>query len=171
MVELADRLEVMMVRVTSGDGNLMARFEGGHELSVKMRPGSFRSYREDSLARQLGQLFTLVWTGYRRGYFQAMGAAEESETPDWDARDRRCRQAAAETVAVATSPLRLLRAKAVGLLDWSVDIKPGALASLDEARLLYEARNVFDAVLSDHNAKVRELIKRTYRDHAAGHGY
>jgi hypothetical protein len=153
----ADQLDTMTIRATSPDGQIQLTFSGGSDITLTFRTGAYARYRERPLESQLARLATGVWTGYRRGYLQAIGETAGGDQPSTDERRRRFQDARARMLATAESPRGFVRVEAVGLMRWRVDIRDGALTRLTEQQFVTEANAAAKALLADYAAKMVHL--------------
>ncbi|ADD41850.1 hypothetical protein [Stackebrandtia nassauensis] len=167
-MSLSDELAKLVVEVTSPDGNIKAKLVAGEQLTVAFRPGTYARYDERGLEHQLSRLAMLAWTGYRRGFFEAKGRAEDISAKDaekehlnhWDANTRRYNEEMAQIVARGKSSGNVIRAQAKGLAFWKVEIRDGTLASMDEATFCAECVSVLAAVQRD--SKNQEILLKDF---------
>ncbi|MGH8882836.1 MAG: hypothetical protein ACRD0P_36765, partial [Stackebrandtia sp.] len=69
---MADRLNNMVVKVSSPDKQIEAGLRDRDAVTVTFRADSYSRYTERTLEYQLSRLATLLWTGYQRGYNDAV---------------------------------------------------------------------------------------------------
>jgi hypothetical protein len=158
---MADRLDSMVVTANSPDGQVTATVSKREQVDIEFRRGAYRRYDERTLEHQLARMATLAWIGYRRGYFEALSAANgetiRGDEEEWDANRRRFQQARAAVVAEGASPTGWIRAEATGLTHWRVRIEDGALTQLTEDEFRSEARGTVAALLMDYDEKMLAL--------------
>lgn len=163
---LTDRLDNMVLRVMSPDNMIMAKVEKRFSVSLAFRPDTYASYRPTVLEHQLARLGTLVWTGYQRGYYMALSEATGQKITGpgktWDPNRRRFREEQAATVFKAVSPGGWIRCENVGMLNWSVRLKDGALDRLDERAFVSEATETVRRLIADYRAKMIVLKDEHY---------
>jgi len=161
-----DRLDTMTIRAASADQQIQVTLSGGHDIAVRFRPGAYEKYRERVLEQQLARLGTGVWTGFRRGYLQAVsqatGVEPRADSAGDDPKRRAFQEARARLLVSAESPRGTVRVESVGLVRWRVDIKDGALGRLTEQQFLGELTGAVKAMIADYNTKMRKLKDRIF---------
>lgn len=163
---MADRLNKMVVTVSSPDGQIEGVLRDRDAVSVEFRVGTYRRYQERTLEYQLARLATLLWTGYQRGYNDAVAAATGRPVQDgrhlWDARRRAFRDAQAATVAEGMSVGERVFITNTGMLSWQVVIKDGTIAAVDEKEFAVECVSAFDRLMMDYRHKMALLRAEHY---------
>lgn len=163
---MADRLAAMVVKVTSPDGQIEGELRDNDALRLSFHPGTYRTYTEDNLGRQLSRLALRMWTGYQRAYDEAIAEATgrpvERSVEEWDANRRRFRQAQAETKCTGFSTDGWVYAETVGFVSWNFVVRNGAIAKLDEGEFVAEALSAYFVMNNDYRNKMRALRAEHY---------
>lgn len=164
---LAEKMANLTVRATSPDGGLEAVLTHPVRLDLIFAPATYRRYREERLGRQLAAVATNLWTGHRRAFLAALGAAlgEQADglaESDSDPVARRYREAIASIVVDHRSPGGRVRVKTRALVRWDVEIRPGTVAALSEPEFRQEALAAGQAVVDEYLGQVRELRDEHY---------
>ncbi|GIG65853.1 YbaB/EbfC family nucleoid-associated protein [Phytomonospora endophytica] len=169
MSRLKDLLDRMVVTVRSPDNMIKARLYEQKRLQVAFRPGAYERYRADRLEHQLSRLGTLMWTGYRRGYYAALGEVTgRAHDPSprratWDPNRRRFQEEQATTPFEGASPSGLVRVTNVGMMDWRVTVEPEALKLRDEHGFADELAAAGRSLLADYRVKTVVMKDEHYR--------
>lgn len=163
---MADRLAAMVVKATSPDGQIEGELRDNDALSLRFLGNTYRHYTEDGLGRQLSRLALRMWTGYQRGYDEAIAAATgrpvERSMETWDANRRRFREAQATTKCTGFSTEGWVYAETTGMVSWAFVVRDGALTKLDEPGFVDEALSAYYVMNSDYRAKMRALRAEHY---------
>lgn len=162
-----ERIDAMKVTVRSPDGRVQARLTGGKYLEVGFARGAYHDYDEALLEHQLSQLAKLLWTGYQRGFDQAVdeatgGRAGRSDEEHWDANERRFATEVSKLVAKGVSPGNCVKAETEGMRNWRVRIRDGTLDRLDEQTFGEEVAALAQAVISDYRGGVATARQRYF---------
>lgn len=171
MSTIGQLLDKMVIRATSPDGNIRSTITNDVDVDVAFRPGSYAGYTRESLSHQLVRLAALTFTGLHKGrdeaYKNSQGLSDqevaESGAPHWDANRRRYDEALSDIEAAGISRNQLIRIRSKGVLQWKVDIKPGALERLDESAFRAELHSAIAALLGDRSRKII-VLKSEYFD-------
>ncbi|HZE39032.1 MAG TPA: hypothetical protein VE172_09510 [Stackebrandtia sp.] len=158
---LADRLDAMVVRVSSPDGRIAGELRNRDDITVSFPAGGFRRYTERGLEHQLSRLVLRLWTGYRRGFDTALAEAldgnPEKPRRSWDANQRRFHTAQAETVAEGMSPAECVYLRTAGMRSCDVVVRDGTVNKMDESEFVAELLGAYRAMNRDFRAKMYEL--------------
>lgn len=161
MGSVADRLDSMVVTVSSPDGQITATLSNGDQVTFGFRPGSYERYPERTLEFQLARLAASIWVGYQRGYRRALddaaGAAVSTDGMVRGSKRDRFRQDQAQLVAEGTSTSGRIRASSQGLMHWRVTIASGAVRALTEDEFLAEVGEAARSLLANYYEQVRQL--------------
>jgi hypothetical protein len=152
----------MVITVTSPDGNIRARIDNAVQVDVEFLPGSFPRYDEPRLARQLARLGVNTFIGfkrgrteaYRRAYAMSAEEAERAARPSTDPRRVRYEEQLDRLRGEGRSAGGVIEVTTVGMLRWSVDIRPGSIRRLGEEEFLAEIHSALDSLLNDRNLKI-----------------
>lgn len=154
MESVGDLLRSMKVTVVSPDKKIQGTLHGQKDLSLGFRPGTYARYSERDLEHQCGQLGTLVWTGYRRGYNKVIREAglEPIVEPEhhWDMRKRRYHEIRRQIEGTGTSTNGRIRVRTAALLRWYFRIPDGTIATLSEEEFVQEALSAVNAAVRDY---------------------
>lgn len=161
MVSISEYLDKMVITVTSSDGNIRARVSDYTKVEITMRPGSLQKYTEERLGAELSRLGLTTWVAYHRGrskaYQMSKDLSEEelaaAERPSEDPRMRRYEAELNAVEGVGVSPRRTVRIRTKGLMEWKVDVKPGAIAAGEQA-FLTELNAAVAALIGDRQTKI-----------------
>lgn len=167
---IGELLQAMTVTVESPDGNIWANIHDYTQLRVGFHPWTFERYDEPSLAYQLSRLGVLTWAAWSRErtelHRRSLNLSTEEAQHLRSADDPHRRRYEADLNAVeadAVSTRGTLRVHTVGMMQWHVDIDPGALSRLGEHLFLDEIRSAFDALMRDRQTKII-VLKGDYFD-------
>ncbi|MBN1170985.1 MAG: hypothetical protein JXA67_02320, partial [Micromonosporaceae bacterium] len=148
-VSISDYLDKMVVTALSPDRNIRARISDYTNVELGFRPNVYDRYSESDLSHQLARLGLLTWVSYHRGRTEAYQKSQglsadelaEAEKPSPDGRRQRYEKTLNEITGVGVSAGRVVRIRTTGMMQWEVDLKPGALRQLTEDRFLAEAQS------------------------------
>ena len=158
---MADRLDAMVINVSSPDGQVHGELRDRDAISVSFEGESYSEYTERDLERQLARLALLLWTGYQRGYdaalSEATGQPVTRSRESWDANRRRFRDAQAETVAKGMSKEGYIYVETTGMLSWQVVIRDGTLKELEETQFCEELIGAYHVMSAEYRAKMSQL--------------
>jgi len=136
---LAEKLDGLVVEVSSPDGRIWARVRGmDGSLDVGFHGnGAYRQYSSTGLARQLVQLATATFTGYRRAEQKIVddelgGSALRDDGIDFGPQRRRYLAALAQIAVTAASADRTITVATRGMVRWEVTVFPGTVSRLTE---------------------------------------
>lgn len=146
----------------SPDGRLGAEARGKYQVAVWFAAGAYPSYTEADLARQLGQLASVVWARYRREYTEIMAAFMNEPPPDLDSDDHLFQRRLEETTVTGRSADRWITVSSRALVRWEFLISDGAVHALDETRFLTELNSAVTAVLRDYQSQLILLTDQIY---------
>lgn len=135
MASIGDYLDKMVVSVTSPDRNIRARVTNAKDVEVEFAPRAFERYDEERLSHQLARLGVSAWVGYHRGrseaYRKSLNLSSDelaaAEKPSDDPHRRRYEEALNAIEAEGLSTRGMLRVRTRGMMQWKVDIAPGAI--------------------------------------------
>ena len=161
---IGELLRAMTVTVESPDGNIWARVHDYTQVLLGFHPWTFDRYDESTLAYQLSRLGILTWVAwsrertelYRRSLNLSTEEAQRAEQTD-DPHRRRYQAELEAIEAHGVSAHGTLRVHTVGMLQWQVDIEPGALRRLGEQPFLGEIHSAFEALMRDRERKIITL--------------
>lgn len=163
MGELADRLNSLVVRETSSDGNITVTREHRNHITLGFRPGAYRSYDETTLAGQLGELARAVRGRCQRSYYETVSdvtgqpvTAGEAER-ELDGRGRRFREAQRALHIEMASSDGWITVETEGLDHWRVRIRNGALRALSEQEFVAQGTAALGLLLNAYRDRDREL--------------
>ena len=161
MGELADRLDRMVIRETSPDGQIMATQTNRSQVVLVIHPGAYRAYDEQMLASELTELARKMRARCRSGYYEAVSAVTgecvTGEEPEPSSRYEAFRRARQSLQVQATSPNGWITAVTVGLDRWRISIRHGALDALSLDQFIADALSVLRELLTEHADRVHEL--------------
>ena len=165
---MADRLNSMVVNAASPDGMVGGAYRPtAGEVTVRFTGDGFRRYEERGLERQLAALAQRWWKGYERGYdlalAEATGRPVEHAEP-WDARQRRFREEKSETASEGMSVNESVYFHSVGLRDFKVVIRDGALEQSDEETFAKEIATGYAAMMADYRSKFAQLREKHFNN-------
>lgn len=169
MGRYAELMQRMHVRVSSPDGNIVGVMDGTSGGSLAFEEGSYRTYTERSLERQLAALGKLMVVGRRRAQREALqtatgfAAAADDPAESDDPKHRRYLERWAQLTCEAMSPGECVYLSATGMRDWTVVIKDGTLRRLDETELLAEVHGAVMRLLDDQRDKENALFHEIYQ--------
>lgn len=163
---MADRLNSMVIRVSSPDGQIEGVLRDRDAVSVTFRGDTYRHYQERTLEYQMSRLATLLWTGYQRNYNAAisevMGYPVKEERHLWDANRRRFRDEQSRTVAEGMSPGKCVYIQNTGMLSWQFVIRDGTLTEIDDQEFAAECLAAFHSLMADYRVKMARLRAEHY---------
>ncbi|MGH8879036.1 MAG: hypothetical protein ACRD0P_17125 [Stackebrandtia sp.] len=158
---MADRLDAMVINVSSPDGQVHGELRDRDAITVSFQDNSYRHYTERGMEHQLSRLAVLLWTGYQRGYdaalTEATGQPVTRSTETWDANRRRFRDEQAKTVAKGMSKEGYIYVETTGMLSWQIVIRDGTLKKLDETQFAEELIGAYHAMSAEYRAKLSRL--------------
>ncbi|HZE37754.1 MAG TPA: hypothetical protein VE172_02995 [Stackebrandtia sp.] len=163
---MADRLDSMVVKVSSPDGLITGEYrpnQGG--VVVDFAGDGFRRYRERGLERQLAAVAQRFWRGYRTAYDRALAEATGRPTTHgeyWEADRRRYWAERDATSYEGMSAGECVYFHSVGLRDFNVVIRDGWLAGSTKERFAREVATGFSAMMSDYRTKLARLRDKHY---------
>ncbi|ADD41832.1 hypothetical protein [Stackebrandtia nassauensis] len=163
---MADRLASMVVKATSPDGQIEGELRDRDAVSVAFRGDTYRHYTEYSLGTQLSRLALRMWTGYQRGYDEAVAEAtgrpvsRSQET--WDANRRRFRQEQAATTVTGMSTDGWIYIQNTGMTSWHVVIRQGTLSKLDEDQFVAELMDAYNTMITEYRFATADLRAKHY---------
>lgn len=160
MTTLSDKIDNMTIRVTSPDGNIMAKLHNLYSVRISFRPGSYPSYDADGLTSQLAALLTTVWETRRttvRDLFADDGGLEPLREPHWDANRRRFREGLRNLRLRGASIGGLVKVRSTGMASFECRIKPGSLDSLTENQFVAEFNTALRALEADRRHQTAKL--------------
>jgi multidrug efflux pump subunit AcrA (membrane-fusion protein) len=161
----ADRMAELDVQLRSPDGNIFARLTAGDRFAVWFAEGSYHRYTESGLEQQLGSLARAVLVKRRRAKLDALSAAlghrvrHGSSRPDGP-RERRFREEQASVVGVGSNAYVEIYASPGTF--WTIQIKQGALARLDESQFLMELHGAVSLATADLRRQLLQLREEVY---------
>ena len=152
----------MVITVTSPDGNIRARINNAVQVDVEFLPGSFPdttspgspSNSPASASTRSSASNAAGRTAYRRSYAMTAEEAERAGRPSTDPRRVRYEEQLDRLRGEGRSTDGVIHVTTVGMLRWSVDIRPGAIRRLGEERFLTEFHSALDSLLNDRNLKI-----------------
>lgn len=149
MPSLAEMLSRLTVKVTSPDNRIGGSLRQGSDFTVRFRPDAFTDYDQYALEHQLSRLLDSLWQAHRTGTRQAVtaagGEAFDDDHVHWDAQRRRYHDALRELKVLGRSGRNHVRVRTIGMRTFTVAIKPGSLAALDEGQF----RDEFTSAVHD----------------------
>lgn len=156
------------LKVASPDRRIHGRIQGRDRIDIVFRGNAYREYTEDAMGAQLGGLFQLMWTGYRRATLMAMArtmgeaSAEEGRHPT-DPEDRDLFEERRTMKLAATSVRGFVKVRCVGWRDWSVRIEPGTCDDLTEEEFRTELLSLVPPLMDRYRHKSAELADNYFR--------
>lgn len=163
---LADRLDSMVVTVSSPDGRVVGELRKRGELDVSFLGNGCRQYTERGLEHQLNRLLDSLWAEHRRGFdaalAEALGRPVEKPREPWDANQRRFEADQAETAAEGMSERACIFMKTTAMVSWDVVIRDGTLTELDDAEFVEELLSANRALHTDYHTKMARLRVKHY---------
>jgi hypothetical protein len=167
MDSLADQFSRMTVTATSPDGQISAEVSWeGRVLSLKFRPGAYHRYTEVTVAHQLAQTATLLWTRQRRYYREIIDATFENpihdDAPDIDPRQRTYLDRLGKIIAEGASRDNSVRIRTEGMTRWEFTVAEGALRKLPEPEFVTQTSDAVAALLTHHRSQMLLLRDDVY---------
>lgn len=163
---MADRLNSMVVKTSSPDGEIAGEYRPKGDTTVRFLGDSFRRYQERELESQLAELAKRWWHGYERGYdlalAEANGGAVERVDPG-DGRQVRLQKEKAETVYEGMSAGGRVYFHCIGLREFRVVIRDGTLSQCDESGFAGEVVTGYLALLRDYRSKFKRLRDKHFK--------
>jgi hypothetical protein len=162
VVDYGELLDRMVITVTSPDGNIRATINNAVHVDVEFLPGAFPRYDERRLGQQLARLGVNTFIGfkrgraeaYRRSYAMSAEEAERAGRPSADPRRARYEEQLDQLRGEGRSAGGVIHVTTVGMLRWSVEIRPGSIHRLGEERFLAEIHSALDSLLNDRQLKI-----------------
>ena len=151
--------------VTSPDGNIKARIEGGNITDLQFRPDTFERYTDTGLAEQLEYFSKLVAVQRVRSRRKALkealgdGYQDGSRKPVSSAEREAARRENEIDVQVKSSNIKCT------LLDahnWKISIRPGTTKNVSEEAFIQEAGQVTKEMISQLRAKLHAMRMDVY---------
>ena len=174
---LAEKLDGLVVEVSSPDGRIWARVRGmDGSLDVGFHGnGAYRQYSSTGLARQLVQLATATFTGYRRAEQKIVddeldGSALRDDGIDFGPQRRRYLAALAQIAVTAASADRTITVATRGMVRWEVTVFPDTVSRLTEQAFLDRLTDTAAEVVQRYRARVA-LLKDDIYDLGYPDGY
>lgn len=163
---LADRLDRMLVRVTSPDRSVTAELHGRTDVRLTFAPGVYdRSYQQD-LEAQLETVAKLLWAARMKAYYAALSEVLEltitGETKPISPRDVDYYAARNELLAEGQSRDGHCHLSVHGMRHWTVRIASGTLDVLSEPEFGQAISEAADQLIRDQQTKIRELKQEFY---------
>lgn len=163
---MADRLATMVVKATTPDGQIEGELRDRDAVGVVFRGDTYRHYTELSLGMQLSRLALRMWTGYQRGYDEAIAEATgrpvERSQETWDANRRRFREEQAETTVTGMSPDSWIYVENTGMTNWHVVIRENALTKLEEEEFVGELLGAYNNMITEYRSTMARLRAKHY---------
>lgn len=172
MGSIRDYLDRMVIATTSPDRQIHARVFDYTQVEVSFVPGTFDSYDEERLSHQLSRLGLTTWVAYRRGRTEAYKRSQNLSSdevkaaqsrPSHDPRNARYEEELNKIEGEGVSTNQAVRIRTVGMMQWTVDVRPGSLRQFGEQAMLAEIHSAFQALLSDREVKII-ILKSDYFD-------
>ncbi|GIE36958.1 hypothetical protein Ait01nite_100030 [Actinoplanes italicus] len=178
--DFGEQLRAMSARGTSPDGQIRALISGDLSLRITFSRGTFEWYDERGLSRQLAGLGTNTWVAwererrdiYRRSQSLTTEEAAQERRTAGDSRQERFASGLRELECEAGSPSAVLHIRTTGMINWQVEIEPGALRQFREQDFIGEMTGAFANLMRDRERKLILLkaehfdlgIPRSWRD-------
>jgi hypothetical protein len=162
MASITDYLDKMVIGVSSPDGNIRATVSNYTDVAVEFVPGKFDRYDEERLGHQLARLGANTWVAYARGrseaYRRSMNLTSEelaeAERPSTDPRRQAYEEKLNQIQGEGVSARGALRIRTVGLMQWTIDVQPGAVRRFGEKHFLAEIHTAIRSWLADRERKI-----------------
>lgn len=173
MSSVREVLSAVRVKVRSPDGSIEIRFTVIDGPRVRIDPVKMRQHTESSLTEQLQRALAGYLTGGRTACRTAV--AKEFGEPETFAKDspearfaaerrRRARDLAADVVTERISAKRYLLMRLHAIDGFTIRLAAGSLRRFDAGSIADEMNALLQSVLTEHNAKLNEIIGTVARE-------
>lgn len=180
----ADRLNTMLVKVSSPDDTVRLYLTGGGQLHLEFASGSLERHSESSLSTQLSHVCTVALRRKARGMATVVRQVLDEVDVDEDdtftggapappgrktAVRRRLGEAAAGITAVGRSPRACVTARRIPGDIMDIKLRKGTLQRWSSEEVAVECYGALAAVAADHRRQLTEL-RRTILESAPDTG-
>lgn len=155
-------LDTMVIEVTSPDKKIKAKVRDRRRVQVAFRPGVYGSYEHAALEHQLGQLASLTWTAYLRGYRAGVKKAGRVIN-DWDVKRRAYREELSKLRAYGVSQHEFAKAYTNGLVRWKLELQSHAQEQLSEQQFVAEVESAVANTIIKYEERVVLLKDKHFR--------
>jgi hypothetical protein len=163
---ITERVESMVVRVSSPSGSVSAQLQGRNDVQVFFAPGYYHRTDQHDLESQLTQVAKLLWAARMREYQyiildeyreQAVLEAKPVSRQDFEFYERRD-----ALVAEGQAASGRIQLSVRGMRDWKVRISADVLRDMREDEFAGALGVAARELIGDQLDKVRELKVQTY---------
>lgn len=163
---ITQRVDQMMVRVSSPGGSIFAEIHGRDEVRLSFAPGYYYRVDKPDMETQLSTVGRLLWVARMREYYRII-SDQTGQTITGDVRaesflDTQFYEQRARLVAEGRSTDGRIHIQVRGLTTWTVRITDGTLNDLSPEEFAASAASAAAELIHDQHAKVRELRVQTY---------
>jgi hypothetical protein len=158
---LADRLDNIRVQVRAPGGGIEAELRDRTNISLSFEESVYEFISETALENSLSSIARLLWTGWQRQY----RAAIDETGLNIDADDQHDLNFFAERdgiQATGRSSDERVTISAVGMENFSVQIKPGTVREISEDQFTADAMEAATKLIREFQEKVDELKERYF---------
>ncbi|HZE38297.1 MAG TPA: hypothetical protein VE172_05745 [Stackebrandtia sp.] len=170
MSEFETRYHRMTVTATSPDGEITGTMNNQLRLSVTfVHEDAFYDYDGEALAHQLGALLRGLDAGRQRGvraiYTQAGMTVSDSDSPHWDANERRYHAGLRELASLGHSATGAIEIAAFGTLTGhQVTIDSHHLGDMELREFLSQLHDAYRNLIQDFREQQQQLLERYLPD-------
>lgn len=168
MSDLADRLESMVVKVSTPNGMVFGESRAERSVRISFAPGYYERTGTTEMASQLSRLARLMFAETRAEHYRQVSQAHEmvvtrGATPV-TRRDHEYQEELAKLVVEGASTDGSVSVTAVGMSSFVISIRPGVVGVVSEASFAQLASEAGTRLVEDQIQKVAKLRWDVYID-------
>lgn len=161
MGELADRLDNIRVRVSAPGADIAAELRNRGEFGLYFGESVYEFIDERFLEHSLASMARLLYAGWQREYMDAISDTNLNVLPE-DQHDFNFRDEVRAIEASGQSSDGRITISAVGMDDFTVQIKSGTVRELGEAEFATGASEAASLLLQRHEEQATQLQMQYY---------